>query len=178
VTQPYVDPATVHVPSPGTSPPASWGTVVRSDLEFLVRRPGAKARRIAPQTIPAGAWTSVEFTGPDDFDTDAFHDTGSSSQVFTVPTSLGGWYDIRAAATFAPNATGNRAIRVVINGVTTYQAVAVDASQVSGGQTGVTFSEELFLAAGDTFEVQVYQQAGADLDILNARASARFSAFG
>ena len=33
MTTPYVDPQTIHNPSTGASPPASWGDAVRDALE-------------------------------------------------------------------------------------------------------------------------------------------------
>jgi hypothetical protein len=174
-TTPYIDLDSVHVPAPGVSPPASWGTTVRDNLEFFARRPGCKVLRSANQSIPNGTWTSVAFTAADAFDTDAFHDTSTDPEQIVIPTGLGGWYQLIAVAQFAANATGNRAIRARVNGSLIYGGDAVDAAQFAGALTAVNLVEEVLLAAGDVLEIQVYHQAGSALNLV-AGASGRVAA--
>lgn len=174
-TTPYVDPDSVHVPAPGVSPPASWGTTVRDNLEFLARPPGCKVLRTANQSIPNGTWTSIQFTAADAFDTDAFHDSATDPEQIVIPTGLGGWYQLNAIAQFASNATGNRAIRARVNGSVIYGGDGVDAAQFTGALTSVNLAEEVLLAAGAVLEIQVYHQAGSALNLV-AGSSGRVAA--
>ena len=44
MTTPYVDPQTVHNPTTGTSPPASWGDTVRDNQQYFSTPPSVKQR--------------------------------------------------------------------------------------------------------------------------------------
>lgn len=169
-TTPYVDPDSVFEPAVGEALPAAWLTTVRDALEFLVRPPGVKAIRTTTQSIPNGAWTSVEFTAPDVWDTDAYHNPASSPAVITIPAGLGGWYQINALIVWAANTTGNRGIRGLVNGSTVIGGDTGDSAQIAGGLTGSVLADEVLLAAGDTLEIQGYHQAGAALNITGGSA--------
>lgn len=174
LTAPYVDPNSVHVPSVGGTPPASWGTTLRGNGETLARPPGAVIARSGAQSISNEAWNTVAFTSADERDTDAYHSTVTNPSRVTIPAGLGGWYDIGGFFSFTSHSTGNRIVQLLLNGVgTVYQSIWTGA--VANGQTMPMVP--LQLVAGDYLEWQVFQNSGGALNLTVARAWARLVAW-
>lgn len=167
-TTPYVDPQSIHNPTPGGVPPASWGDAVRDGLEFLVRAPGAIAQRTATLSISNGSWTSVPLGATDIRDTDDYHDTSVNTTRVTIPTGLGGWYDVIGACEWAAATVGSRACRLIVNGSTSYtlQRTNSDADLIVCNQSGTRM---LLLAATDYVEFQVFQNKGSAVTLNSAQ---------
>lgn len=49
---PYLDLNTIHTPAVGANPPASWGSQIRANDEFLARPPVVVAFHSTTQSIP------------------------------------------------------------------------------------------------------------------------------
>ncbi len=167
MTNPYVDPQTVHNPSTGTAPPAAWGDAVRNGLEFLARRPGCVVQRTAAQSIPNSALTAIQFTATDVRDTDGYHSTATNPERITVPAGLGGLYSIGAVVPYVGNATGARVVRLRINGATTVASVDVP-TNAGTTSTSVHVSVLWPLAVGDYVEVLAFQSSGGALNTQTA----------
>jgi hypothetical protein len=103
------------------------------------------------------------------FDTDSFHSTASNTSRLTVPTGMGGIYQITAQARFASNSTGIRLILVRLNGTTTIAQQSMTA--ISGNETDMVLSTVYNLAAGDYVELLAYQNSGGNLDLQATSAS-------
>lgn len=145
MTTVYVDPQTIHNPSAGGKPPATWGDTVRDDLEFFASPPMCKVYRTTDFTglSSTGTWYAVSFDN-EDWDTDAMHSNATNPSRITVPFT--GRYAIAACVGWDGDTTGTyrqAAIRhqgstfltVVIDGPTAYtrQNLYVEAS-VSAGE--------------------------------------------
>jgi hypothetical protein len=161
MTTPYIDPQTVHNPTTGTSPPASWGDTVRDDLQLFSTPPSVKAIRTAVQSLAHNTHTALAFNAADQWDTDSFHSTTVNNTRITVPTGLGGIYHIAGAAIFGPGVTEIRNVRIQLNGATQIAVI----QQYQGGDFGVTLSVLYKLAAGDYVELTCYQNSGAAINI-------------
>lgn len=157
MTTPYIDPQTVHNPTTGTSPPASWGDTVRDDLQLFSTPPSVKAIRTAVQSLANATHTALAFNAADQWDTDSFHSTTVNNTRITVPTGLGGIYHITGAAIFGPGADAIRNVRIMLNGVTQIAVI----QQTQGDDFGVTLSVLYKLAAGNYVELTCYQNSGA-----------------
>lgn len=163
MTTPYVDPQSIHNPSTGTSPPAAWGDAVRDGLEYLARAPGCSVRKSA-QNVNATTWTAVRWDATDVRDTDGYHDPASNNSRITIPTGLGGRYYVHGTIAFASNSTGVRMARYRLNGGGDFRLQNLNALGSALG-TVLGFSFEVDLAAGDYFELEVWQNSGGTLSI-------------
>jgi hypothetical protein len=161
MTTPYIDPQTVHNPTTGTSPPASWGDTVRDNQQLFSTPPSVKAVRTAVQSLANNTHTALAFTAADAWDTDSFHSTSTNNTRITVPTGLGGIYHITGAAAFGPGASAIRNVRIMLNGVTQIAVI----QQTQGDDFGVTLSVMYKLAAGNYVELTGYQNSGAAVNI-------------
>ena len=163
MTTPYVDPQTVHNPTTGTSPPASWGDTVRDNQQLFSTPPSVKAVRTAVQSLAHNTYTAIAFTAADEWDTDSFHSTSTNNTRITVPSGLGGKYHIIGSATFAAGADSTRLMQVRLNGAT-----EIGVFQGINGVTGA-FSTSVptmyALAAGDYIELVCYQFSTVALNI-------------
>lgn len=164
MTDSFVDPQTIHKPETGSSPPASWGDVVRSDLVMLANRPGCLIQRDTNQAIPHNTVTPVEFTGTDLRDTDDFHNPASNPSRITIPAGLGGLYRVGANWMYAAHANATtRTCRVRVNGTTTVGSLDIPA--IPAANTTVAVDVMVPLAAGDYIEFLAYQPSGGPLNI-------------
>jgi len=113
------------------------------------------------QTATNGTWTTLSFAG-ERWDTDGFH-AASTTQI-VVPANLGGKYFIHGQVSFWPNATGIRAVKIVKNGTTDIVLTSLSAATV--GQTTYQSAQTIDDASvGDSYELQVWQDSGGNLDI-------------
>ena len=174
MTTPYIDPEIIHTPATGTAPPASWGGVVRDNLEFLARIPGCVVDRSATMNLPngAGTWTSVPFTAADLRDTDNYHSTTTDPEKIIIPSGLGGWYELGIYASIQQSTSGHRASRAIINGSST---IFLERNTgASGGNHLICSQRPALLNAGDSVEFQIAQNSGVTLTLNLAQAWVRF----
>lgn len=170
MTDPYVDPQTIHNPNVSAVPPASWGDTVRGDLEFLIAPPSVCAERTSNQSIPDSTPTAVQFNASDRWDTDAFHDTSTNNSRLVVPTGLAGRYEVRAFVQFATNTTGGRVAYIYKNGSLTRWEN--DSHPGSGNRINTV--GEVELGVTDYIELMVYQSSGGSLNLGRALLSMRW----
>lgn len=150
MTTPYVDPQTVHNPTAGGVPPATWGDTIRDDLEFLVERPSAKMENDSTTVSVAQAFVKMGYEAGAVWDTDSFI---TDSNTFTIPAGLAGKYWVQAH-TRASSTSASQLFALYVNG----SRVAQDAMAGANLQFGVRAL--LDLAVGDTVDSRCYQSSG------------------
>lgn len=87
-----------------------------------------------------------------------------------------GYYRVEASAEFAANTTGDRSVRIHVNG-TLVAAALHQGRAAAGGAVSTVFSvaQDVFLDGVDDFiEITVTQTSGANLDVSNARATVQW----
>ncbi len=117
-------------------------------------------RGSTPQTIPDATWTTVLYN--------VVETDGTSNTIYDPTTGrfsapVAGWYDIEAQIQWTAAAGAAPAIRIVKNGDTNLPAFVR-----SGDATSILLNIKLrlFLGRGEFVEVQVIQNSGGGLDIL------------
>lgn len=129
------------------------------DLGALVTKPPrAIVRQGTAQSIPNALFTAITWDVEDE-DTDGMHATGANSLVCVTP----GVYMVAADVTFAPNATGFRAIRFAVNGTGIGGRASIP-SPTATVSADLSVSRAVMLAVGDTLSVVAYQSSGAALN--------------
>ena len=133
---------------------------------------GVRVSRVTALTLPHNTWTSMPWV-EEDWDTHLFHDNSTNNTRLTVPTGLGGKYQVNAQHFFAGNASGtNRYARVIKNGSTSapYPAYALHTT-MGGASVYFNLTSVLSLVAGDYLELQGLQDSGSSLDVANSGSS-------
>ena len=124
------------------------------------------------QSISNSSATAVAFAGTDVYDTDAFHNPASNNSRITIPSGLGGYYQVYGQVGWDGNATGRRILYLRKNGSTIYYS--------EGFASGSTLNSTLpvmvvvDLAANDYLELFVFQNSGTSLNILGDSSNAFF----
>lgn len=157
---PYSDPNLTHNPSTGAVAPASWGDVVRDDLEFLIDPPTCSVFNSAAQSVADN--TSVALTAnSENFDNDTMHSTVTNTSRIAATTA--GRYAVNAAVANAANGVGRRALDLRVDGTTVYN---IDARlPISTNSMAVTGMRLLTLAASQYVEAMVLQNSGGALNV-------------
>lgn len=139
-----------------------------SALETRERAPLGKARayRATNQTITTATPTAISFSGVR-FDVGGFWSAGSPTRL-TLPFST--TYAIGASVRFAAIGTGYRQAYILLDGATILgSAVEQNPTAAVDADLNVPTTEQT-LSAGSYIELVVYQNRGADLNILTAAA--------
>jgi hypothetical protein len=135
----------------------AW-TTVSSTPSFV----GCSLYKNATQSVSNATVTQV--TWPvENFDTDAFHDTGSNTDRVTIPSGKGGKYLITASFQFVNNTTGKRQILIYKNGVLTKYATCIATTGVDPATLPITLI--LDLAVADYISIAAFQTSGGSLNI-------------
>jgi len=122
---------------------------------------GAKIYNTVNQSISTGTWTSITFNS-EYFDTDAFHSTSTNTSRMTIPTGKGGKYLVTSHLEFTPAASGDRRIGLAVNGTRVQYLIFTPSSS---NQTAMVYSTTFDIAAGNYFELQVYQNSGGAVNV-------------
>ena len=163
MTTPYIDPQTVHNPTTGGSPPASWGDTVRDNQQLFSTPPSVKAVRTAVQSLATSTFSALAFTAADEWDTDSFHSTTVNNTRITVPTGLGGIYHMIGNLTYDLGTASQRYFSIKLNGSPDLAASNINTVGTNGHVN--TVSVMYRLAAGDYIELSCFQSSGVALNI-------------
>jgi hypothetical protein len=170
----YSDPNTIHNPATGTSPPASWGDNLRDNIVWLAGdgasgnpKPMCRVYNSANLAIATATWTTVTFNS-ERYDVGGLHSTTTNTGRLTIPTGGAGVYNFFGQVRFATNATGIRAVRLLLNGATPIAQRNNNATSTDPCHLGITCDYKL--AAADYVELQVYQSSGGLLNVELASA--------
>lgn len=126
----------------------------------------------AAQTIGSGSWTTITPLATEVLDTDTMHDAVTNSGRLTVKTA--GTYLLFAHVGWTASASGgHRLIRFKKDGASIGNQ-GFSAAPVSATLNGLGATHVLLAAAtvAAYFEVEVYQDTGGNLDIVNAHFGA------
>ena len=148
-----------HVPTP----PNNTTTFLRGDATFAAPVGvdiSARVYNTGVQSISNAAYNTLTFN-TERWDTDTIHSTISNTGRLTATTA--GKYAIAGNAAIATNATGIRAMQILLNGTT---VIAKNVVTATGGSNATYFAiaTQYNLAAADYVELQVYQDSGGALD--------------
>ncbi len=120
-----------------------------------------------------GVWTALPFNDSEEYDTANIHSLSTNTGSFVVPGGCGGLWSYSILTDWAANAAGVRGIRIYKNGALLRTGpVVVNVGAFFG--TFVPWEYELSLVAGDEISWQVMQASGGALDLIFARATARY----
>jgi len=134
---------------------------------------GARVYNSVSINIPNDTWTTLTFDS-ERYDRDAIHSTVSNTGRLICKTA--GIYQIVGYVSFAPNATGLRAVRIVINGDTSIAYNAVPGFTIVAVGPTFTPTAQYDLAVNDYVELLVYQNIGDNLALVyQANTSPEFS---
>lgn len=166
----YADLNTIHNPTAGQVPPASWGDQIRDNFEFLIDPPACSVYNSAAQTI-ANATTTSMTADSENFDNNSMHSTSTNTSRITFTTA--GRYLCFATVQFAADVDGVRNVKFRINGATEYECVQVPAvSSVSS--IVITATRAFVFAASDYVECRVSHTAGNNLSVTLLEFGATF----
>jgi len=126
--------------------------------------PACRVFNSAAISLTSGASTPVPFDS-ERRDTDNIHDPAVNPTRLTCRTA--GKYLIFGTAGFLSNATGQRQLRVKLNGSTQYLAVHEDTANATYS-TYLEIATVYDLAVGDYVELEVIQDSGGALNLLAA----------
>lgn len=161
---PYSDPQSTHNPTTGQIIPASWGDIIRDDLEYLARNfPHCSIFESTAQSVATSTETDLT-SNEERSDIGGMHSSVSNTERITVPSGEGGLYTIAAVVNFAANATGFRQLLFRVNNTTNYDAFALP-NNGAGAATIFGTSRSLVLAAGDFVTCRVFQNSGGALNV-------------
>lgn len=156
----YTDPQTIHNPATGGVAPASWGDIVRDDLQHLADPPRGSISHSTTQNVATGTTWVVLSADTEAVDTDGAHSTVTDNSRVTIQTP--GDYLFEVVARFEANATGDRQLEFIKNGTTSIAGIALPAHATRAWQGHL--SAHIFdLVVGDYVEARVRQFSGSTL---------------
>lgn len=157
----YADLQTIHNPSAGGIPPASWGDQIRDNLEFLIDPPACSVYRNAVQVVSTSS-SEVLLANSEIFDNASMHSTSSNTGRITMTTA--GRYLLFGRVRFEADADGHRRVDIRKNGTTSTTLFNLPANSAVSDVV-ITFSTAVVAALSDYWEVIVVHTAGNDIDV-------------
>lgn len=115
------------------------------------------------QAIADNLQTSLAFLG-ESYDVGGMHDPGVNPSRITIPTGGGGHYTFVGQVAFFANNTGYREVYLFKNGVEVARTQQLNPT--AGNNSYVQIAYEDDANQNDFFEMFVYQNSGAPLDVL------------
>jgi hypothetical protein len=137
-----------------------------ADIVALETFHGCRVYRTTSQSLTNNTITVVSFD-TEEFDTDAYHDSGTNPSRLTIPTGLGGKYLLSGGGDFQASGVGIVALGFRINGDTADRLAWTAQPFTAGMDQGISISEIVSLAAGDYVELTAYQTSGGALNYAN-----------
>ena len=100
------------------------------------------------------------------FDVGGYHDNVTNNSRITIPAGKAGYYQVSAILSYAANGTGQRIIQVAKNGVSFSYNLIVENGLGGGGYQTVVFSDIVYGAVADYFQIAGLQTSGGDLNVI------------
>ena len=141
----------LKVNSGATAP--EWGAAGGAASFVGVKCVGAGS---STQSINNSTLTAVTFSD-ESFDTDAFHSTSSNTSRITIPSGKGGKYAINGTIGWTANGSGERILKLYLNGASKEVTAA---TTTSAGTTTTQINTVYDLVATDYIELYVFQNSG------------------
>lgn len=168
----WADPADTHNPTTGNAIPASWGDAVNAAVQWLAGdasnpKPSCAVYNSANLTITNNTNTACTFNS-ERWDNGGCHSTASNTSRITVPSGGDGIWLVGGAVRWSNTDTdGTRQVQLRVNG-TLY--IAIQECIGTAGDTHMTVSKLVPLAAADYVELVVYQNSGSSIDVVSTSA--------
>lgn len=145
---------------------ALWNSNIKAMGDFLLGAstngvPRFRGYATTAQSLADGTWTSLTID-TEVYDSDNGHSTSSNTSRYVVQAP--GTYLISGGCGFAGNNTGNRAVRLTVNGVSIAGSFVKTPTANSSNTTGLVTVGHAVCLAGDYVEVQGWQSSGAALN--------------
>ena len=139
--------------------------IINTDISNLTTAnplivPFARVYNNANISINNNTTTALTFNS-ERWDTDNIHSTSTNTGRLTCKTA--GVYNISASVQFESNATGTRAITILLGGTT---VIGSDQRLAANVATTCNLSIDYVFAVNDYVEVQVYQNSGGALNVV------------
>lgn len=160
----YVDLATLHVPTVGGNPPASWGLQVRDNFDRIANPPRFRIARTTAQSIPTGVTTAVTLNSSQ---LNAGYSGASSHWTSGTNVTIrdtGEWlvgYEIRMEAA----AAGARLFAIDVNAGTSFVAVSEMPAAGSGWLVGQAACAQERFSAGAVLKLVAFQSSGVAVNV-------------
>jgi hypothetical protein len=126
------------------------------------------------QSTSNATFTAITFDS-EDYDTSSFHSTSSNTSRVTIPTGLGGYYQINSGARWSDNTTGVRVVAIYKNG--SLWARYTSTAGIGTGSINLFMPIIMNLAAADYIEVFAYQNSGGSLNVTGNDVEVRATTF-
>jgi hypothetical protein len=126
---------------------------------------GTRLTKSAGQTISNNTDTMVTWD-VEDFDVGGYHDNSTNNTRITIPSGKAGYYQINVTLGYAANATGQRCITLAKNGTNRAYNLNIIRAVNSGGYTSVFYSDVVYGAVADYFEISNFQDSGGNLNLI------------
>ena len=141
------------------------GTNWRSLGAIASRFKGATVRTLADQSIPSNTTTVINWDA-ENIDTDTIHDNVTNNTRLTVPSGVTK-IQLFGNILFAPNITGDRALQMEKNGAGPFTGGGTFKLLANGNGPfrGSAASAPVVVVGGDYFELLVFQNSGAALNL-------------
>lgn len=139
---------------------ALWNAQVGGLGNFTLAPPRFKGYQTSNQSIATGQTDVAVLLDSEEYDSESGHSTTTNTSRYTV--QVAGTYRITATASFAGNATGNRKLGILVNGVN-IRGGGNQGPGITTNSWAATVSAEVALLVGDYVEMGVWQTSGAAL---------------
>lgn len=145
----------------------------RHTADGVVVRQTLRAYHNTTQTLPTATWTPLTYNAEDDARgvagvavPDGVHSKTVRADRFIVPSTHAGLVRVRARVLFDINATGDRGVRLTVNGVAVAFGMVTAAAPTTS--TVLTCVFDYVCAAADEIAIEAYQSSGGNLAVGNA----------
>ena len=126
---------------------------------------GARLTKSVGQTLTNNTDTMISWD-VETFDVGGYHDNATNNSRITIPAGKAGYYQVSAILSYAANGTGQRIIQVAKNGVSFSYNLIVENGLSSNGYQTVVFSDIVYGAVADYFQIAGLQTSGGDLNVI------------
>ena len=126
---------------------------------------GARLTKSIGQTISNNTDTMVSWD-VETFDVGGYHDNSTNNTRVTIPSGKAGYYQINATLDYAANGTGQRVITLAKNGTNRAYNLNIIRAVNAGGYTSVFYSDIVYGAVADYFEISTFQDSGGNVNII------------
>jgi hypothetical protein len=131
---------------------------------LAINPPAACAQRTSDQSISSAVQTTVSFAQIS-YNFRNMWSIGNPTRL-TVPSGMGGIYEIGGLIEYEPNINGARQAILLVNGAPVGRNSTMNSG--SGPPARVGFTRDIALSAGDYVELAGYQNSGVTLQMTNA----------
>ena len=126
---------------------------------------GARLTKSIGQTISNNTDTMVSWD-VETFDVGGYHDNATNNTRITIPSGKAGYYQIDVTLDYAANATGQRVITLAKNGTNRAYNLNIIRPSGAGGYTSVFYSDVVYGAVADYFEISTFQDSGGNVNLI------------